>query len=165
MKRANILAKFLLISSVIGIVSCQTAPASVSFGVETTSIQLGKADQSGSFVAVSDKTFTAQDKIFIKVKAVGLTIIKSQIKANVDIFLKKGTDVLGTQTDILGTAGLTQTISGVDQTYTGSSGKADLQLTISPPSDTKGDIVANITVKDLNAPGKLATFETSFILK
>lgn len=166
MKKFNAFIKSALISSLIMISSCQSpSTATTSLGVDNNSIQLGKADQSGKFVNSTDKVFTAQDKIVLKVKAVGLTIKDSKIKTNIDLFLKKDKDILGTQNDILGADGFSQNVTGVEPGYTGTSGQADLTLTITPPSDTKGEIVANITLKDLNAQGKLATFETKFTLK
>lgn len=166
MIKFNTLIKFALISSFVMISSCQSPSAAItSFGVDNNSIQLGKNDQSGVFINSSDKVFTAQDTIVLKVKAVGLTIKDSKIKTNIDLFLKKDKDILGTQTDILGADGFTQNVSGVEPSYTGTSGQADLTLTITPPSNTKGEIVANITLKDLNAQGKLSTFETKFTLK
>lgn len=166
MLKFNSFIKSALVSSFIILSSCQSpSTTNMSFGVDNNSIQLGKNDQSGVFINSADKTFTVQDSIILKVKAVGLTIKDSKIKTNIDLFLKKDKDILGTQTDILGADGFSQNVTGVEPSYTGTSGQADLTLTITPPSDTKGEIIANITLKDLNAQGKLTTFETKFTLK
>jgi hypothetical protein len=164
MKKIAFFTKIIFLLSVTGIISCQNPEISIPFGIDNNSVQLG-ADQSGKFVLNNNKIFTAKDKIIIKFKAMGLTIKQGKIKTNVDIFLKKDKDVLGTQTDILGTDGLSQAISGIGSDYSGNNGKTDVELSIIPPSDTNGEIVANITLKDLNSPGKLATFETKFTLK
>lgn len=166
MKKIDISIKFSLILCIISIISCQNPTTnSISLGVDNNSIQLGTIDPSGSFVLSKDKIFLSQDKIILKVKAIGLTIKASKIKANIDLFLRKDKDILGTQTDILGKEGFSQNVSGVDTNYLGSNGQADLNLTITPPSDTKGDLVANITLKDLNSDSKITTFETKFTLK
>ncbi len=164
MKKLFSFTETILLLSVTGLISCQTPESPVPFGINNDSVQMG-TEQSGKFVLNNNKIFTAKDKIIIKFKAVGLTIKQGKIKTNVDIFLKKDKDVLGTQTDILGTDGLSQTVSGVGADYSGNNGKTDVELSIIPPSDTNGDIISNITLKDLNAPGKLATFETKFTLK
>jgi hypothetical protein len=166
MNKKSILTKLILISIIIGMISCQT-PTNVSLplGVDLNTVQLGKLEKSGLFILNNDKIFTSQDSIIVKVKANGLTIKEAKIKANIDFFLKKDDTILATQTNILGIDGFSETISGVSPTYIGSSGQADLMLTIIPPSETKGELVANITLKDLNASGKLVTFETRFIVK
>jgi hypothetical protein len=145
-------------------VSCSTpAPAPAEFGIDSSTIELG-TEQSGNFVQKKDKTFTADQKIILKVKARGLAIKQGKLKVNADIFLKKDKDILGTENDILGQDGLTQSVPGTDATYSGSNGEALIKIGIIPPSETTGEMAANVTLKDLNSSGKLISFETKFTI-
>ncbi len=165
MKLLKSITKYLLLTSLVTSVSCATNNSSVSseFGVNNSSIQTGTED-SGKFTTRDNKTFKSTDKIVLKFQATGLTIKDTKIKTNIDLFLKKDKDILGTESDILGKDGLTESISGVDSSYKGNNGSADIKISIIPPSDTKGELSANITVKDLNNSGKLVSFETKFTL-
>ena len=164
MKLIKNLVKSILASSMLLAFACAPQPTAVDFSVNQNEIQIG-LEESGKFTKKEDKTFVASDKIILKFKARGLTIKQSKIKTNVDMFLKKDKDVLGTQNDILGADGITQVIPNVDPNYTGTSGEADLQLTVLPPSDTVGEMTANVTIRDLNSMGKVLTFETKFTIK
>lgn len=160
----NKIKSFLLISIISFSASCSPQPASVELSVNKSEVKLG-LEKDGKFVEKEDKSFTNSDKILLKFKARGLMIKKSKIKANVDIFLKKDTDILGSQSNILGSDGISQTIPNIDSNYSGTSGEADLQISVLPPSDTKGELTANVTLKDLNLEDKLITFETKFSIK
>jgi hypothetical protein len=143
-------------------VSCGSPPAApVEFGIDTSTIQLG-TEQSGNFVLKTDKTFTAEEKIILKVKARGLTIKAGKLKVNADIFLKKDKDILGTENDILGKDGLLQPVPGIDDSYSGSNGEALVKIGIIPPTDTQGEMAVNVTLKDLYSSGKIISFETGF---
>lgn len=164
MKLIKNINKILLASFTLLAFACAPQPTSVDFSVNQSEIQIG-LEESGKFTKKEDKTFLASDKILLKFKARGLTIKQSKIKTNVDIFLKKDKDVLGTQNDILGADGVTQVIPNIDPNYSGTAGEADLQITVLPPSDTVGEMTANITIRDLNSNGKILTFETKFTIK
>lgn len=164
MKLIKYLEHVLLISSTLLAFSCTLQPKSVDFSVNQNEIKIG-VEEGGKFTKKDDKTFFSSDKIILKFRASGLTIKQSKIKTNIDMFLKRGGDILGTQNEILGADGITQIIPNVDTNYTGTAGEADLQLTILPPSETFGDMTVNVTVKDLNSSGKILTFETKFTLK
>lgn len=146
------------------ILACSTSPVSVELGVDTSSIQLG-TQQANGFVQRTDKTFSASDKIILKVKARGLAIKEGKIKVNIDLFLKKDKDILGTENDILGKDGFTKSVQGVDSAYTANTGEADLEIGIIPPSDTTGELATNVTLRDLNTSGKLVSFETKLNIK
>lgn len=155
---------FLLVSIISFSASCTPQPASVELSVNKNEVKLG-LEKDGKFVEKTDKLFTSTDKIVLKFKARGLMIKQSKIKANVDIFLKKDTDILGSQSNILGADGVTQTIPNIDSNYSGTAGEADLQISVVPPSDTKGEMTANVTLKDLNVEDKLISFETKFSIQ
>lgn len=150
---------YTLISSFLILSYYQSLTTTTSLGVESNSIQLGRNNKSGVFINSINNVFTAKDKIILKVKAIGLTVKDSKIRTNVDLFFKKDKDILSAKNDILGVDGFSQDVSEVDP------GKEDLTLTITPPSDAKGEIIANITLEDLNAQDKISTFETKFTLE
>lgn len=160
----NTIKSFLLMYVISFSVSCAPQPASVQLSVNKNEVKLG-LEKDGKFVEKTDKLFFSTDKIVLKFKARGLMIKQSKIKANVDIFLKKDTDILGSQSNILGVDGVTQTIPNIDSNYSGTAGEADLQISVVPPSDTKGEMTANVTLKDLNVEDKLISFETKFSIQ
>lgn len=162
MRVLNSFAKSILFTSLITVFSCtnnvQQTP--VEFGIDNNSIQLG-IEESNKFVKRDNKTFNSTDNIILKFKANGLTVKENKVKVNIDLFLKKDKDILGTETDLFGKEGLQQTVNG----GSGNAGStADIQLTITPPAEIKGNVIANITLKDLNNSGKLVAFETPFTL-
>jgi hypothetical protein len=157
--------RYILGISLAACISCSTpVPAALELGVDTSTVRLG-VEESGNFVQRPDKTFSASERIVLLVKAKGLTVKQGKIRVNIDLFLKKDKDILGTENDILGKDGLTQQVPGVDPNYSGSTGETDLEISIIPPSDTKGELSANVTLKDLNTSGKLVSFETKFVIK
>ena len=166
MKLLKSINKSLMLISFVTAISCSSnvQPTSNEFGIDSSSIEVG-TEEAGKYTKKADKTFSSNDKIILKFKANGLTIKDSKVKTNIDLFLKKDKDILGTENDILGKDDLTENIMGVEPTYTGTNGSANIQISITPPSATKGELVANITLKDLNSSGKLVSFETKFTLK
>jgi hypothetical protein len=144
--------------------SCTPQPKSVDFSINQNEINMG-VETNGIFTKNESKIFSKSDKILLKFKVSGLTIKQSKIKTNIDMFLKKGSEILGSQNDILGLDGVTQIIPNIDTNYSGTAGEADLQLSILPPSETTGDMATNITIKDLNSMGKILTFEAKFNIK
>ena len=161
----KIFTKTLLLSVFLTVISCgQSAPVNTELGIQTDTIKLG-TEQNGTFTEKTEKTFVATDKIALRFKAKGLTIKQNKVKVNIDVFLKKDKDILASQSDILGTDGLTETISGVPADYTGTSGEAEVALSITPPTNVQGEVTANLTLKDLNSNGKISSFETKFTLK
>lgn len=161
----KILLNKLLITTFVSslLFSCSVKPASVPLSVNKNEVKIGLSEN-GVFKEKENKTFSSKDKILLKFKARGLMIKESKIKANVDIFLKKDSDILGSQNNILGVDGITQTIPNIDNSYSGTSGEADLEISVIPPSDTKGEMTANVTLKDLNLEDTLVTFETKFTI-
>lgn len=159
------LLKTLIITSSLFVFSCQT-PNTVSsdFGVDLTSIETGSL-KNGQFLKREDKTFVGEEKINLKFTVKGLIIKSGKIKVNIDIFLKKDKEVVGVESDILGNEGMIKDVGGVNSDYQSNIGVSDINLNIIPPKDVKGEISANITVKDLNSSSKISTFETKFMIK
>ena len=148
----------LIISTLISGISCTTpAPVVSELGINSSTIRLG-FERDGRFIPKTDKSFFNSDKIILKFKANGLAVKNGQVKVNIDLFLKKDNNILGAENDIWGKDGLSETV-------TGTSVESDLELGIIPPSETKGEIIANLTLKDLNSTAKFVSFQTSFILK
>lgn len=159
------LLKTLIITSSLFIFSCQTPNTVYSdFGVDLTSIETGFL-KNGHFLKREDKTFVSEEKINLKFTVKGLTIKSGKIKVNIDIFLKKNKEVVGVESDILGSEGMVKDVRGVSSDYQGNIGVSDINLNIIPPKDVKGEISANITIKDLNSSSKISTFETKFMIK
>lgn len=162
--RLNLLNKLVFTSSLL-IFSCQ-APntSSTSFGVDLSSIESGFI-KDGKFLKREDKTFLSEEKINLKFTVKGLTIKSGKIKVNIDIFLKKDKEVVGVESDILGSEGIVKDVGGVSSDYQSNIGVSDINLSIIPPKDVKGELSANITIKDLNSSSKISTFETKFMIK
>ena len=132
--------------------------------VDANAVQLG-IENAGKFESKTDKTFSNKDKIVVKFNAKGLVIKSGKIKVNIDVILKKDKEILGIQNDIFGEKGETRDITGVSKDYSGIDGSSEITLSITPPPDLKGELVANITLRDLNSESKLSTIETKFVLK
>lgn len=162
--RFNLIKKIIFLSSLL-ILSCQTLNTpSNDFGVDLTSIETGSL-KNGQFLKREDKTFVGEEKINLKFTVKGLIIKSGKIKVNIDIFLKKDKEVVGVESDILGIEGMIKDVGGVSSDYQGNIGVSDINLSIIPPKDVKGEISANITIKDLNSSSKISTFETKFMIK
>ncbi len=145
--------------------SCST-PAEVTnvLSVDSGSVQLG-TNQNGVFTKSSNNKFSNKDKIFLHFNSSGLTVVSRKIKVNIDLFLKKDQDILGSQTDILGKDGLSQDVTAASLNPIVTNGTSSIEIAIQPPSDTKGDLSANVTLKDLNTSGKIVSFVTKFTLE
>jgi len=132
--------------------------------VDTNTLKLG-VTQNGVFSERADKVYKPGEKIDFKILAKNLTVINSKVKVNIDLFLKKDTQILGIDNNILGKDGLSADVTGVPSNYSGNNGQVNITTTINPPSGYTGDFTANITVKDLNSSGQTAGFEAQFSIK
>lgn len=161
----NKLKDITLLTSCFFILSCQNINTNQSdFGIDLNSIQIGSL-KDNNFVKREDKSFVSEEKINLRFLVKGLTIKSGKIKLNIDIFLKKDKEVIGVEGNILGEEGFLKEVSGINSNYEGNTGSSEINLSITPPKEVKGEISANITIKDLHSTSKISTFETKFIIK
>lgn len=159
------LIKIILLTSCFFIFSCQNINTNqFDFGIDLNSIQIGSL-KDNNFVKREDKSFVSEEKINLRFLVKGLTIKSGKIKLNIDIFLKKDKEVIGVEGNILGEEGFLKEVSGINSNYEGNTGSSEINLSITPPKEVKGEISANITIKDLHSTSKISTFETKFIIK
>ena len=162
MKIINTITKSFLASILLFSVSSCTVTTSTSLGglsIDTSSIKITNF-AGGVDTIREDKTFVTGETAKISFKANGLKIIDGKIKATEDVVIKnEGKEILN-QKDFLGPDGITVNVgsSGNNGIFTG-----DVALTIKEA--LKGNVSINVTVRDLNAPESMTSFETGFTVK